>query len=71
MSPAPIVLNFGFGSQTTVLNFGFGSHTTVFMVEADFCAVTMVEHNLSSSNISTCYRKLAKFESALAKSTLT
>ena len=31
MSPAPIVLNFGFGSQTTVLNFGFGSRTTVFI----------------------------------------
>ena len=31
MSPAPIVLNFGFGSQTTVLNFGFGSLTTVLI----------------------------------------
>ena len=28
VSPAPIVLNFGFGSQTTVLNFGLGSRTT-------------------------------------------
>ena len=28
VSPAPIVLNSGFGSQTTVLNFGFGSRTT-------------------------------------------
>ena len=31
MSPAHIVLNFGFGSQTTILNFGFGSQTTVFI----------------------------------------
>ena len=31
MSPAPMVLNFGFGSQTTVLNFGLGSRTTVFI----------------------------------------
>ena len=28
MSPAPIVLKFVFGGQTTVLNFGFGSRTT-------------------------------------------
>ena len=31
MSPAPIVLNFGFGSQTTVLNFVLGSRTTEFI----------------------------------------
>ena len=31
MSPTPIVLNFGFGSQTTVLNFGLGSRTTEFI----------------------------------------
>ena len=30
MSPAPIVLIFWFGSQTTVLNFGLGSQTTEF-----------------------------------------
>ena len=34
VSPAPIVLNSGFGSQTTVLNFGLGSRTTelIFML---------------------------------------
>ena len=35
MSPAPIVLNFGFRSQTTVLNFGLGSRTTVFIFGLD------------------------------------
>ena len=31
MSPAPIVLNLGFGSQTAVLNFRLGSQTTDFI----------------------------------------
>ena len=44
MSLAPIVLNLGFGSQTTVLNFGLGSQTTDFIFSFQLLVVTRLNY---------------------------
>ena len=52
MSPAPIVLNFGFGRWTTEFTFGFGGQTTVLNFGLGSRTIAVTSWRSESSNIS-------------------